>query len=301
MKNLTLLAFLVLALNWFGCKDEDPEPEQQPTDSTAEPYVPVEVEDDWYEVTYVEPRTYIIEEPSSAQGNVSYLILGDDRAVMFDTGAGENNAVGDSKVMYLIEQITDLPVTLLMSHFHFDHNQNISEFDHVAFIELDYLVEGTSEEGIYTFSTQELVEGSYPESVEVDEWWTPDSYIDLGNRTIRIVSIPGHTDESAMIVDNENKLMFMGDYLYNGTLFIFGEDNVPVYETTVDMLIANYDDSYTMYGAHGAPAIPHTDLQGLKDILICIEDGSCTPGVFNLWGYLVYHYELGDMSVWLFT
>ena len=68
-------------------------------------------------------------------------------------------------------KLRNRPVTLFMSHFHFDHNQNIAEFDHVAFIELEYLVEGASSEGVYEFSDTELVFGSYPTSVQVNEWW----------------------------------------------------------------------------------------------------------------------------------
>ena len=47
---------------------------------------------------------------------------------MFDTGCGENEVKGDYKIKYIIEKITSLPLTLIQSHFHFDHNQNIHEF-----------------------------------------------------------------------------------------------------------------------------------------------------------------------------
>ena len=269
------------------------------TEST-ESYVPVEVESNWYAVTYVEPKTYVIREPQSSQGNVSYLILGDKRAVMFDTGSGENFPVNGSKMTHIIDQITDLPVTLLLSHFHFDHNQNLGEFDHVAFIELQYLVDGTSEDGVYTFSQNEILEGDYPQSVEIDEWWPEGADIDLGGRSIQVVGIPGHTDESAMIVDHANKLMFMGDYLYNGELFVFGEHNLSVYEQTLDGLIANYDSSYALYGAHGYPVVPHTDLQDLKGLLECISTGACVPKKTSFWGYEVHVFFFNGMTLCLF-
>jgi hydroxyacylglutathione hydrolase len=292
---------LILAVLCGACSKEEEDQGHSGTNETnSEPYVPVEVISNAHTVTYLEPRTYIIEETQSSQGNVCYLILGEERAVMFDTGAGENTAVDGTRMRYVIDQITDLPVTLLMSHFHFDHNQNISEFDHVAFMELEYLVEGTSAEGVYVFSDAELVSGSYPASVEVNEWWPPDTDIDLGGRSIQVVSIPGHTDESAMIVDAQNKLMFMGDYIYDGPLFVFGQQNLIPYQTTVDMLIANYDDSFSIYGAHGTPQVPHGDLQKLKDILVCIDEGECIPSMTNMMGYLVQRYNLNGMWVWVF-
>lgn len=296
MRFQLLFMSLIMAFVWASCSKE----EGASNEETTEPYISVEVVSSAHTVTYVEPRTYIIEESQSSQGNVCYFILGEERGVMFDTGAGENDPVNGTKMKYVIDQITDLPVTLLMSHFHFDHNQNIAEFDHVAFIELDYLVENTSAEGIYTFSDSELVSGSYPTSVQVDEWWTPGTDIDLGGRTIQLVSIPGHTDESAMIVDQQNHMMFMGDYIYNGPLYVFGQQNLNPYQTTVDMLIANYDDSYSIYGAHGNPLVPHEDLQKLKDILVCIDEGQCIPSMTNIWGYVVQRYNLNGMMVWVF-
>ena len=147
------IAPLILAVLCVACSKEEAGHSHSGSDETnSEPYIPIEVISNAHTVTYLEPRTYIIEEPQSSQGNVCYLILGEERAVMFDTGAGENTTVDGTRMRYVIDQITDLPVTLLMSHFHFDHNQNIAEFDHVAFIELEYLVEGTSSEGVYEFS-----------------------------------------------------------------------------------------------------------------------------------------------------
>jgi hydroxyacylglutathione hydrolase len=264
------------------------------------PYVPVTVQSTWFEVSYLAPRTYAIQEPKSYEGNVSYLILGEERAVMFDTGAGENSPVAGTKIKHVIDQITDLPVTLLLSHFHYDHNQNLSEFDHIAFIELPHLVAATAPDGTYTFTQDDLLEGNYPVSAKVDEWWPVNTDIDLGNRSIQVVNIPGHTDESAMIVDYDNHMMFMGDYIYNGEIFVFGEPNLAVYEVTVDMLIATYDSSYAMYGAHGSPLVPHSDLQGLKDLLECIASAACTGESLVVWGYPAKYYSLGGMALLLF-
>ena len=298
--QLSVTSFILVVLCVACSKEEAGHGHSGSDETNSEPYIPVEVISNAHTVTYLEPRTYIIEEPQSSQGNVCYLILGEERAVMFDTGAGENTTVDGTRMRYVVDQITDLPVTLLMSHFHFDHNQNIAEFDHVAFIELEYLVEGTSSEGVYEFSDTELVFGSYPASVQVNEWWPLDTDIDLGGRSIRVVSIPGHTDESAMIVDTQNKLMFMGDYIYDGPLYVFGQQNLIPYETTVDMLIENYDDSFSVYGAHGSPQVPHENLQKLKDILVCIQEGECIPSMTNIWGYVVQRYNLNGIEVWVF-
>ena len=108
-----LLFMLAMPLIFSSCDKE----------TSNNHYEVVTIESDWYEVSYIEQKTYIFNEPKSSQGNVSYLILGDNRAIMFDTGSGENTNENGFRISHHLEQITELPVSLLLSHFHFDHNQ----------------------------------------------------------------------------------------------------------------------------------------------------------------------------------
>ena len=49
--------------------------------------------DDYFVVETVDPTTFAIGEPRYYQGNYSYLILGAQRAVLFDAGTGQRLAV----------------------------------------------------------------------------------------------------------------------------------------------------------------------------------------------------------------
>lgn len=123
--NFFLITCFVFSGSLVGsCQNEQP---------NIHEYEPVKLASDWFKVSYLGERIYSIEEPKSSQGNVSYLIIGDDRALMFDTGCGENEVKGNYKIKYILDKITPLPVTLIQSHFHFDHNQNIHEFERIAF------------------------------------------------------------------------------------------------------------------------------------------------------------------------
>lgn len=64
-----------------------------------------------FEVEKVTERIYRIIMPYVCV----YLIIGNDRAILIDAGFG----YGDLKAV--VESITDLPVTLLLSHAHTDH------------------------------------------------------------------------------------------------------------------------------------------------------------------------------------
>jgi len=161
--KLFLIACFVFSVTLVGsCQNDQPD---------IQDYEPVKVTSDWFKVNYLRDRIYSIEEPKSSQGNVSYLILGDNRAIMFDTGCGENVVNGNYKIKYIMNKITTLPVTLIQSHFHFDHNQNIHEFDHIGFPDLPDLRNRVSGDGLFHFTQEDLFYGDYPSQITVDEWF----------------------------------------------------------------------------------------------------------------------------------
>ncbi|MTI88114.1 MAG: MBL fold metallo-hydrolase [Balneolaceae bacterium] len=287
-------AFLVSCTKESTSVSEGPDTKPDPNE-----YTPVTVTSDWYEVTYISPKTYVIKEPSSSQLNNSYLLLGDDEAFLLDTGSGENTPKNGSKMKHLIDQITDLPVTLLLSHFHFDHNQNIGEFERVAFPDLPFLRDSVSADSIYNFTSEDLFYGSQPDKTKVSRWLPLNTEVDLGGRVVQFVNLPGHTDESTIIIDKTNRMVFLGDYLYNGALFVFDEEDLSIYETSVAFLKANISSEYRLYGAHGTPKIPYNRLQMLEGLLGCIETNACQPSSVTVFGYPAkyYTYDMAGMVV----
>jgi glyoxylase-like metal-dependent hydrolase (beta-lactamase superfamily II) len=275
-------------------------PSCQKGQTIIQDYEPVSIRSDWFKVTYLGDRIYCIEEPESSQGNVSYLILGEKRAIMFDTGCGENEVKGDFKIKYLIDKITSLPVTLIQSHFHFDHNQNIHEFERIGIPDLPDLRERVSEDSLFQYTQEDLFEGDYPSKITVDEWFPMNTDIDLGGRTIRLVHVPGHSDESVAILAPSSKMIFLGDFLYNGALFLFHNDDLAVYQQTVGQLKSLLSSEYSLFGAHGKPEIDFGELQKLEDFLICIEEGSCQYSEQTVWGIPAHIYKYQGMNLLVF-
>ncbi len=257
------------------------------------------IKENWYKTTNINKNTYSIEEPQSSQGNVSYLLTGDSKAIMFDTGSGENKGQSGSKIIYKIKELTSLPITLILSHFHFDHNQNIAEFDKVAFPDLSFLKQKVVN-NTYTFTSNDLFIGNYPNKIAINEWLPINIDIDLGNRIIQVLNIPGHTSESVAIIDKTNKIAFLGDYLYNGPLFLFDTNDISTYKETIDYLIAILDSDYKLFGAHGKPEINYSTLKKLQDFLICIQDNNCKPISKQYWNRDVLVYEDNGMEIILF-
>lgn len=279
------ISALLISLSSCISKNDDSTQEDSETQIT--------INSDWFDVDQIYSETYSLTEPQSSQYNVSYLIIGSSEAIMFDTGSGENQTVNGFKIKSVLDQITQIPTTLLISHFHFDHNQNISEFNSVGFPDLPFLRQSVTSDDKYDFTSEDLFLGNYPAQVKINKWYPVKTNIDLGNRVIQIINIPGHTNESIAIIDKTNKAAFLGDFLYNGSLFLFDNEDILVYEESVEYLISIVDNNYKLFGAHGTPEIENEKLIKLRDFLGCIKSQSCEATERKVWGYdaLVYDYE----------
>lgn len=71
--------------------------------------------DDYFVVETIDENVFGIGEPRYYQGNYSYLIIGERRAVLFDAGSGNRD------IVRIVRALTSLPVTVVPSHLHFDH------------------------------------------------------------------------------------------------------------------------------------------------------------------------------------
>jgi glyoxylase-like metal-dependent hydrolase (beta-lactamase superfamily II) len=235
--------------------------------------------DDYYTIQHLDDRTIAIGEPRYYQQNYNYLILGNDRAILFDSGPG----VRDIKPV--VESLTKLPVIVTQSHLHFDHVGNHTRFDSIAMIDLPYLRK-RAKDGMLSLTDPEhlgYIEGFKPPELHITEWWRPGETIDLGGRTLNVMHAPGHTKDSMILLDTENGQLFSGDYLYKGDLFAFLPGSDPSeYLATATTLNEMLESCTTVYAAHrlDAPAAPILEcesIEHLKQGLESIRDGKI-PG-----------------------
>ena len=81
------------------------------------------VENDWFYTRTIGPGIWLIAEP---QHVYSYLIEGSDQAALIDTG------LNIAPIRPVAEALTDRPLKVINTHYHFDHIGGNHEFDEIA-------------------------------------------------------------------------------------------------------------------------------------------------------------------------
>ena len=108
------------------------------------------------------------------------------RAILFDSGLGLRN------IKPAVASLTTPPVTVVSSHFHFNHVGNHTKFDQIALIGLPHLRE-RMHSAVFRPSNGEhlgFVEGVKPPGLVVSEWRTPGEQVNLGGRTLTVIHPP---------------------------------------------------------------------------------------------------------------
>jgi hydroxyacylglutathione hydrolase len=213
--------------------------------------------DDYYAVAEIGDGAYAIGEPRYGQCNFSYLIVGSQRALLFDTGPGIRD------VTQVVKTLTSLPIVALPSHLHFDHVGNLGRFDEVALPDLPALRaqmrDGRFSLGFYQFLG--FVEGFKRPTFPVTRWIPTGSDIDLGGRSLELISVPGHTPDSVVLLDRRSNRLFAGDFIYPSEIYAFLPGaNLGDYAGSAQRVAAMLNDASIVYGGHGCDRPPTVDL-----------------------------------------
>ena len=194
-----------------------------------DPFERIEIDADqgWFEVYRVAPGTYALLEPGQWQEVICWLIEGEERAMLFDTGLG----VGDVHTLALA--LTDLELFAMNSHTHFDHVGGNHQFARLYGTDHPFAVERTKGRTLAQGQEDVFTDGAVwmplPEGFDKDRFrtrgWTVTDYvadgdvIDLGGRQLRVVYTPGHSPDSLSLLDADNRILFVGDTFYPAPLY----------------------------------------------------------------------------------
>ena len=215
----------------------------------------------WFEIYRIRPGVFALYEPKQFEEVISYLILGEKRALLFDTGLG----VG--KISDVVTRLTPLPVTVINSHTHFDHVGGNAEFKDVWNRDLLYTRKNMRGQlNIYSRDAiaperlcGPLPPGKDAKSYSIRSWksthWLRDhESIDLGGRSVEVIFTPGHAPDSVALLDRGNGLLFTGDNFYHGPIYLFvPETDFAAYTRSVARLAALEPQIKLLLPAHNVP------------------------------------------------
>lgn len=193
-------------------------------------------------------------------GNCCTLVLGQERALLFDTMAGIGSLKG------CVETLTPLPVTVVNSHGHFDHMGGNRQFDAAYMNSLDWPLlprfEGwldvIGENAGRDLSSSLPSYRMSPLSLESGMVW------DLGGITAQAVALPGHTPGSMGLLLEEDRLLLAGDAL-SPEMCLFFPESLPleVYRETLQRVMSM--DIVGFVQGHYSRIFPNTLLEKLLD------------------------------------
>jgi glyoxylase-like metal-dependent hydrolase (beta-lactamase superfamily II) len=238
---------------------------------------------EWFRLAEPEPGIVMIEEPWHEQRVKSYLVVGEERAVLLDAGTG----VGS--IRQVVERLTDLPVTLVLSHGHWDHIGGAHEFaaDRDVLIHplaADDLLAGRSNAQMRQYLAPSTLSGPFVDSdlsasavipsVEPSGYLADGQEIDLGGRRLRVLHAPGHARGLIALWDQERAVLFSTDAVYAGALYAQMDDsNLDDYATTLRMLAAIEPAPRAVYPAHGESPMSPTLIPAMRDAMVKVVAG----------------------------
>lgn len=183
--------------------------------------------DSWFTVGNIDADTYAISEYRHWEETHCYLLCGTHRAVLIDTGLG----VGSIKEV--VDALTDLPVTVITTHVHWDHIGGHKDFSHIEAheAERDWLA------GRFPLPPQvvrrsltakpcDFPQGFEPEKYQVFQGkpaavFTDGDTFDLGGRLLTVVHTPGHSPGHCCFYEPQRGYLYSGDLIYLGCLDAF--------------------------------------------------------------------------------
>jgi len=241
----------------------------------------LDVTDDWFEVYRVAPRVYAIYEPFQFQEVISYLILGEERALLLDTG------MGIGRIRSVVDELTALPVTVLNSHTHMDHVGGNAEFERVLAMDTEFTrmrARGRTNAEVRGEVAASALCRALPAGITEDNYHAPafeisafidDGHrIDLGGRTLEVLAVPGHAPDAIALLDREAGFLWTGDSFYEGPIWLFApETDLEAYRMSVARLAELVPGLTTLFTAHNTPVAAPTRLLELHDAVEAMFDG----------------------------
>lgn len=219
------------------------------------------------QIIQMNENTWRIEE----QGVRFFLLTGSEKALLIDSGMMTRNA------KEIAEGLTNLPIELLNTHADPDHIGSNHQF------EAPYM--HPSETSNY-FNSQKR-------QGKITPVWDGD-VLDLGERELQIIALPGHTPGSVAVLDKKYRALFSGDPVQDGNIFMFGvQRDLCAYRHSLKRLQTMEDQFDVIYPSHGTIPVSKNYIQELIDGAEKVMKGEVEFTNSSFHGMQIKVYDIG--------
>ena len=245
----------------------------------------IKVSDPWFEVYQIRQGIFAIYEGKQYEEVICYLVVGKQRALLFDTG------MGISTISKIVTELTSLPVIVLNSHTHYDHVGGNAEFKEIWGMNSRFTITNTagrSDPETRTWVQPDHLCGPLPEGFqrssyrirpfEIQQFVSDGEQIDLGDRTLEVIFTPGHTPDSLCLLDRWNRVLLIGDTFYLGPIYLYSpETDLDAYKRSIARLKKLKSGLDLLLPSHNVPVASPEYLDRLDDALSRIASGKIKP------------------------
>ena len=221
-----------------------------------------------------------------ALGVLSTLVIGNDKALLFDTGYGIGNIKEE------VEKITKKPLIVVNSHGHMDHSCGNYLFDEILIhqkdIELCIEHNGVERRKRNIKSAQKM--NCLPDEFDIEAYLnkgagnlkTIEYYdcIDLGGTKLEVIPMPGHTKGSIALYNKDKRLILVSDATCPFVwLFLKESEPVSVYLNSLREVLKLEFDNFLV--GHGARMFPRSKMVDFYNIANTIDLDKSVKVSFN--------------------
>lgn len=254
--------------------------------------VELDCHSDWFRVYRLPGKVFAITEPKHCQEVNSFLIIGSQRALLWDTGEGFFDITEVARKLYSGEIIA------ANSHSHFDHIGCNHRFDHVLAYDdpqAHYTAERGAPHGLFADQlSPEMFIGGYPEGLDPETFFVPPyrirtvrdgQLIDLGERILEVIHTPGHSPDSMMLLDRTNGSLFTGDTFYQAALYAhfdcpeFGRSDLNAYLNSMERIQSRIQEVKALYCSHNELIAAPFKVKEAADAFRSILNGKVMEGL----------------------
>ncbi|MGN1190767.1 MAG: MBL fold metallo-hydrolase [Candidatus Ornithospirochaeta sp.] len=204
-----------------------------------------------------------------------FLLKGKEKALLIDSGM---NVKG---VRELCEHLTDLPLKLINTHGDIDHIGGNDDFP-------SFMMHPSEAANYYGLQHKiGIIDPVYDGDI-----------IDLGERKLEVMLTPGHTPGSIMLLDVSKGVVYSGDSVQDGNIFLFGPmRDIRAYALGLKRL-DNWKGRFDIiYPSHGSFPVSTSLVNKLIDGATRVMRHEVEGTKANVFGHEILVYDVGCAKI----